>query len=181
MAGYGYIRIAVGPPGAKRKDRATAFSPVVHAAVARTLGPRWKIEMVEEEATPTWWVHLPGNAVPDNGMACTEDGRPFDEDIGFTVALEARVIAFRHPPSDFAHWAQACVEEEISQFYGRGIYYDATGRTTKPGPKEHRGFKTFYDYLVRNLKMPLSDEDRQALERFKRHVPEGHWGEPSNV
>lgn len=179
MAGYAYINIRVSGPSQQR--RVETFGAALKLCVERTLDDRWKIELIEGEGDPRWWVHLPGTAVPENGMACTDDGRAFDEDIGFPVTLTTSRIEFRHVPGQFPYWAQRRVEEQLSEYYGHGIYFDASGRTSKPGPKDYRVGKTFYDYLARNFQKPLSPEDRAFVDRYKVGVPKGHWGEPGNV
>ncbi len=179
MANYGYIKIRVGAPGASKVRRIESFEAVLKQCVLKALDDRWQVKLADfEDEGPTWIVSLAGTAVPDNGKyACTDDGRPFDQDIGFAVALQTRAIAFRHGLSMFEGWAQGRIEEQLSEYYGHGIFYDATDRTTKPGPREYRKGKTFFDYLTRNFTKPLSPEDREHIDRFKRGVPEGHWGE----
>jgi hypothetical protein len=183
MANYGYIKIRIGSRTASREDRITAFSPVLSSVVQRTLDDRWKVKLSDfEDGGPTWLVYLPGTAEAVSGpYGCTDDGRAFGEDIGFAVALQDRAIAFRHGLSQFERWAQGCVEEALSQHFGHGIFYDATGRTTPVGPKTYRASKTYFAHVTRNLKKPLSKEDHKYIERFKRGVPEEHWGEPRNV
>jgi len=175
LANYAYINISLGPPKATKADRIAAFTPVLQKAVLKALGDRWKVSLADfEDEGPTWLVTLPGTAEQTEEGAMRRMRAP-GEDIGFAVCLGSRRIAFRHGPNMFESWAQGCVEEELADFYNRGIFFDATNRTQKPGARAYRQGKTFQEYLSRNLVKPLSDEDRAYIDRHKETVPEGFW------
>ncbi len=175
MANYAYINIRLGNPGAKKKDRIVGFTPVLQKCVLKALDDRWKVELSDwEDDGPVWKVFLPGTALTDPKAAGQRLQTP-GEDVGFPVALQARALAFRHSMNMFTNWAQGRVEEEIADYYGRGIFFDATERTQKPGVRSYRTGKTFQDYLSRNFDKPLSVEDRKAVDFYKRLAPEGHW------
>lgn len=172
MANYSYIKIKCGPQGSTKAKRIAFFEPILKRCVLRALDKRWEIALASfEDGGPTWQVTLPGTE-EDTGMV---GFRALGDRAGFTVALQDRAIAFRHPLTPFDRWAQGCVEEEIADHFGRGVFFDSTGRTTRVNTREYRRGKTFQEYVTRNLKRPLSPEDEKYLEKFKQQVPPGHW------
>lgn len=175
MGNYAYINITLGPPKATKAQRIAAFTPVLQKAILKALDDRWKVSLADfEDEGPTWMVMLPGTAQEDRSKATRMWLAP-GEDVGFPVCLGSRRIAFRHGPNMFVSWAQGCVEEELADFYNRGIFFDATNRTQKTGTREWRRGKTFKEYLARNFEKPHSAEDEKHFESFKFQVPEGFW------
>jgi hypothetical protein len=174
VSNYAYIKIRIGPNGASKEKRIEVFSHVLNTCVPKVLDDRWKIKLAPfEDDGPVWMITLPGTAGnPDEaGQRLLAPG----EDVGFPVALQSRAIAFRHSLNMFQVWAQGRVEEELADYYGHGIFFDATNRTQKAGTREYRKGKTFHDYLTRNLAKPLSAEDKAYIDSYKRLAPEGHW------
>jgi len=175
MANYGYVKIQVAQ-GKPLQKRIEAFASVLVACVQKALDERWRVVLADFDFDgPTWIVYLPGTATKNRREANRRLLAP-DQDVGFTVSLQPRQIAFRHPMNMFERWAQGRVEEEIADHYGRGIFFDATERTQKPGTREYRRGTTFRHYLERNFDKPLSRADARFLnDRFKDHAPKGHW------
>ena len=174
MANYSYIKIAVGSGKATKRARIESFEPVLKRAVLKALDDRWKVDLADwEDDGPTWRVFLPWTALDarEAGQRLQAPG----EDVGFPVTLQARSLAFRHSMNMFTNWAQGRVSEELSDFYGHGIFFDSTDRTQRPKTREYRQGKTFQDYLARNYDKPLSAEDQKAIDFWKRLAPEGHW------
>jgi hypothetical protein len=175
VANYAYIRVRVSP-GATKAKRVEGFEPILKRCVLKALDKRWKVELADfEDVGPTWTVTLPGTGLPlpeaNKRMMAP------DQDIGFTVSINDRCVAFRHVPNHFETWAQGRVEEELAEYYGRGVFFDATSRTKAPKAREYRVGKTFQQYMARNFKKPLSAEDKTYLERYKMSAPEGHWSD----
>jgi hypothetical protein len=162
MANYTYIAISV-----VHED----FLNDLRGAVARTLDSRWEVRIRDNE--PTFEVYLPDTAVDTLAEANKRYLAP-NEDVGFSVALQHDRIAFRHGLNQFERWAQGRVEEELADFYNVGVF-DATDKTRPPGTRIYRTRQTYFEYLSRNFKRPLSTGDSEYLETFRYQVPEGHW------
>lgn len=175
MANYALIKVAVCKPKATKQTRIEQFEPVLKACVFKTLDKRWEVKLADFDYDGiTWLVTIPGTATTDLAAARKMLAAP-GEDVGFMVALQPKAIAFRHGMNMFTGWAQGRVEEELSDHYEKGIFFDATDRTQKVGTREYRLGKTFRQYLLRNFDKPLSDEDEKYIDSFRRLVPDGHW------
>lgn len=175
MANYSYINIRM--MSSNEASRKQAFERVLTQCVERVLGSGWRVYLTEhDDDGPVWFVDLPGTAKPKRARPADPPSMcPNEEDIGFPVALQKARIAFRHGFNQFCSWAQGAVAEELADYYGRGIFFDATSRTQRPKTREYRQGKTFKEYLARNLTKPLSAEDAAWIEEFKRFAPVGHW------
>lgn len=168
MANYGYIYL-------KHSTPIASFRKALKEVVASW----FKGGMVVEETTwrdggPVWWVYIP-NSAPSDPLRV---GKADNEDFGFAVALQnkGKTIAFRHHTlNGFEYWAQGCIEEMLSEYFKQGITYDATGRTTRVGPRSYRCRSRYGSYVARSLKKPLSEEHRAWVEQEKAKTPEGWW------
>jgi len=169
MANYGYLYL-------RRKITPEVLEAKLRVAVQGWFGDRMKVERTPwDDDGPVWWVFIPNSAPPED-EALKFNKAP--EDFGFPVALQSggRTIAFRHARNAFDHWCQGCIEEQLSDAFGVGIFFDATDRTYKPGVRRYRCRRRFGLYVARNLKKPLSKEDQEFIERyFKFQTPEGWW------
>lgn len=153
------------------------FETDLREAVKRILGERWAVELAPwEDAGPVWKVTLPGTA-PEADRQLPWICQPGD--VGFPVGLQSGRVAFRHaglgPLDEFARWAQGCVEEELGEHYGVGVFYDASGETYPPETRRYRAGKTFREYLI-SMWEDFTEADERYLEtRYKPVVPEGFW------
>jgi len=169
MANYGYIYL-------DRKIQPSELRLALRWAVAKWFRGRMQVEDTQlSDGGPLWWVFIPYSAPPE--ADALKFGLAPNQDFGFSVALQGKgkTIAFRHPLNGFEHWAQGCIEEMLSEHFDRGITYDASGETTKVGPKQYRARRRYGTYLARNFTKPLSDGDKTWLDRFKSTTPEGWW------
>jgi len=167
MANYSYIHL----PKVPTKD---GFANALAGAVKRTLGDAWAVQLAEfQDGGPTWLVTLPGTAVPQP-EANKRMVAP-NQDMGFTVTLHTKTIAFRHTPNHFERWAQGCAREELADFFGSASFFDSTDRNVVPSAREYRQGKTFREYLTRNFDRPLTPDEEIWIARFKDYAPEGFW------
>ena len=175
MANYSYINLRM--LASNEVARKQAFERILSQCVERALGAGWRVALTEfDDDGPVWAVDLPGTAKPMDARPIDPPSMyPNEEDVGFPVALQHKRIAFRHGSNHFCGWAQGCVAEELADYYGRGVFFDATSRTQRPKTREYRRGKTFKEYLTRNFQKPLSPDDVEWIESFKRFVPTGHW------
>jgi hypothetical protein len=177
MADYSLIHMRL-TGGANRAKRSEIFDPVLKRCVLQTLGDAWKVELSDlDDDGPLWKVTIPGTAKP---LGSSPQDPPAmvaaGEDIGFPVVARATSIAFRHCWNMFVDWAQGRVAEEISQYYGHGIYFESTDRTQRAGKKEYRTGKTFRDFLMRKWDVKdMTEEDKAFIESFSKFAPPGHW------
>lgn len=175
MANSSYILVLV-EPQATKQDCIVAFAPLLQEMVKKALDDRWKVSLADwEDGGPTWLVTLPGTAVTSRPEGVGKILLPPGKDFGFPVTLEPGCISFRSSPNLFDAWAQGRLAEELADHYRKAVHFDATGRTAKPGTREYRTGKTFQEYLARNFDKPLSVEDQEEVDWWKRVTPEGHW------
>ena len=174
MANYGYIENA-------DIIQAGDFERALKLAVQKALGEKWVVNLhpAFNDDGPVWVVSLPGTA---SETKVTPPNLPWllvdDLDIGFLVAMQPGMAAFRHaglgPSYDFARWAQGCVEEELAELWGKEILYDATDERYPPGTRRYRIGKGFRDFLLSQHEKP--DEIEAYIEnRYKSVVPAGFW------
>lgn len=175
MANYSYINVRMMASNEEAKRR--SFERVLVQCVERALGPGWEIHLTEDEDDgPVWSVAIPGTAKPEGARPGDPPSLfPNGKDVGFPVTLQKSRIAFRHGPNPFCVWAQGSVAEEVADYYGRGIFFDATSRTQRANTKEYRRGRTFREYLARDLTTPLSAEDAEWIESCGKFAPTGHW------
>lgn len=178
MANYGYIDLKGYMQGGKAwKPSVKTFPPVLEAAVSRALGDRWKVSLADfKDGGHTWLVTLPGTATSDAREAARR-WAVTGQDVGFAVALQrGPTIAFRHGGSHFERWAQGSVEEELADYFRRGVLYDATDETVPPRTRYYRA-SSFQAHLTKRFSQgkKMTDKDREFLDGFRKQVPEGHW------
>jgi len=169
MANYGYIFL-------QKPITPEVLEQRVREAVLGWFGDRMEIKLTpQDDYGPVWYVFIPGTAL-DRNRALTA-GKAVYEDFGFPVALQDKglTIAFRHGLNAFESWLQGCIEEQLSEALGVGVFYDATSLTYKPGARYYRCRKRFGLYVARNLKKPLTREEQEFVDRYKPLTPEGWW------
>jgi hypothetical protein len=169
MANYAYVQ--------KIKPALTAksFESLLTSAVLDVLGSRWKVARAEfEDDGPVWLVTVPDTANVTREMLGTLAGDD-PEDVGWIVALQCKgaELGFRHGPnSEFARWAQGCIEEELSERLNAPLYYDAGPTTYKPGHRDYRLGNTFRAYLLRNF-YGKGEVHETFIQKLMRGAPEG--------
>ena len=173
MANYGYIENA-------DFIQAGDFERDLKRAVQKALGEQWvvRLEPGLDDGGPVWVVSLPGTAPATKVAPANLPWFVDDLDIGFLVAMQPGMAAFRHaglgPSYDFARWAQGCVEEELAELWGKEVLYDATDERYPPGTRRYRIGKGFRDFLLSQHEKP--DEIEAYIEsRYKPFVPPGFW------
>jgi hypothetical protein len=166
MANYGYLHL-------ERRITPDDLEAKLKGAVQAWFGDRMTVQKANfRDDGPVWVVVIPGT------RAWNKKGPlPCNQDVGFAVALQKRgkAVAFRHGPSLFENWAQGCIEEQLSETFGVGVFYDASGETHPVGEVEYRRGKTFKEYMSRNFDRHLSQEDREYIENFRAWAPPGWW------
>lgn len=170
VANYGYLYV-------RKPIPLDSFETILKLAVQKVLGPAWQVAQAPFNYDgPTWVVTLPGSDTSDEQLAKKRWLAP-GEEVGFPVSVQGDQIAFRHVSGNFfARWAQGCVEEQLSDYYNVGVFYDATDYTVGPGDFRYRTTKTgvsrFKDYVLRDMNEIVA---RTLTERYLPIVPEGHW------
>lgn len=145
------------------------FGAKLRAAMRRCMKPGWQTENFEQ----TWVVYIPGTATSTGERYWTAP----DEDIGFLVTVDENGLAFRHGPnSPFVRWAQGCLEEELADYYGVGVYFDAIDETYPPGTRKYRvSSKNYSDYFLQKITDPEHPVSKALIDRYREFTPEGYW------
>jgi len=167
MANYGYIYLDT-----SKRLTPDDFEDLLKEAVVKVFEDRMVVHRTDfQDDGPVWIVSIPGTREwnRDEGpLSC-------DQEVGFAVALQSKgsTVAFRHSPNPFEGWAQGCIEEQLSETFGLGVTYDASGETSSVGEVEYRRGRTFREYLARNFPQPLSETDQQYIDQYAEMAPPG--------
>lgn len=176
MANYGYITIP-------KKMKEAAFGRLLSRIVKKKFGDRLSISVAPFEpelgCSAAWVVEVPNTAVDDEETAHRRF-QPAGQNIGVPIQFRTGggELVFRHGPSTrFERWLGGCIEERIARHFGTGVYFDAIDRVIKRGRKNPNryDYPTFREHFVRQFDLPLSDSDKEYIERSKGYVPEGWW------
>jgi hypothetical protein len=160
MANSGFVTIKGG-----------SFSkPKVYEALCEIVQRRFKGRM-----------RVDGDAKDDIWNVCMKDGVLRTSDVmdayrhEFSVEFASkRKLEFRHPISEWGHWAQMSVEHELAAKFGGMISDEGVGGHWKPDPKKHATYEKWLDLRFSHIDAPWV---RMFLRRVsKAQVPKGLRG-----